>query len=608
MSYPVEGFSVVSHNGQVIVFGGLDSRGNLCNAVWKLQGIDSSEGKLLELRCKGSTPVPQFHHSAEVHKGEMYVLMGKTKGDNNNAILQILNLTSLTWRDVVTTGKPPPSRVAKSCLITHKLFTFGETDSDKMHVLDIETMHWDSDNFLRSVSGHAMHTLGNKLLLYGGIQRGRDNNSKTILSFDTSTQAHLKLNFTDITDSVAKAVALYDFTPKENERHLLAFKEGDLINLLPDEEENSKTAQHWAKALRGGGLESFVQRDYIKIISESSLVRPTMVMDDRKLTKSDLGKRIQILETGDVVSVVERQQGRLGYKSIPREQYTEWEKKFIPRDEQQPIGRSHCSSCIIDDNFLFVWSGISSNKTHLQDGWLLNTEDWSWSRISDDKPPSPGCVGTPACSVAGVACIPDLVNLIVHCYSLHGGNWKSCKLQPVFLSPLSSSSESSSHSDSSDSCNAITSTVVPSVKEVDSSFAPVTAQRDRVAEVKKLPRSPELTPSPQHKKSEEIPYLGASTSHGSVVASQELVPVSFPQKSVQMSPGSHVGRVTPLPPTSGSPSQTNVSEYLDIPTTIIAGEWGPSSPGWESPRRYRVTPVKTSPSSYHSGNYWTNMS
>eukprot|EP01060_Flectonema_neradi_P005095 TRINITY_DN13385_c0_g1_i1.p1 TRINITY_DN13385_c0_g1~~TRINITY_DN13385_c0_g1_i1.p1 ORF type:complete len:617 (+),score=98.81 TRINITY_DN13385_c0_g1_i1:253-1851(+) len=530
----------------------------------------------------------------------MYVVRGKTNDGKLNDVVQVLNLTTFVWKDVPTTGKPPPPRVAKTCLITHKLFTFGESDCDKMHVLDIENMTWESDNFIRSVSGHAMHSLGTKLLLYGGIQRGKELNSKTIISFDTCSQAHLRLNFTDITDSVAKAVALYDFEPRPNEHHLLSFKEGDLINLLPDDEENSKTSIHWAKALRGGSLESFVQRDYIKVINETSIVRPTMLMDDRKLTKKDLGKRIQILETGDVVAVVERGNDRLGYKSIPREQFTEWEEKFIPRDEQQPIGRSHCSSCVIDEKFLFVWSGVSSNGTHLQDGWLLNTEDWSWSRISDDKPPSPGCIGTPACSIDGVAYIPDLVNLVVHCYSMLDGVWRSCKLQPIMLPPPSSSSSSSSsnETDSSDSCNEITSvteklTSVRTANGVNSSFAAV----DEMSEARKPPMSSELAPSRERSR------VSSPTRKSEATASRASAPSYVPQESIQRSPSeSYVGRITPLPPVSESPSR--VSEHLHIPTSIAAGEWGPSSPGWESPKRYMVNPIKLSPSCFHSGNYW----
>lgn len=141
-----------AENGRIFIIGGWLGTGPLATSDMHVLDI-SAGGRLLrwyQPPIKGTPPGPCNMHSADYvpNNREVYVFRGGNGREYLND-LHALNVTTMTWRRVATTGEIPQQRANHSSAMleeTCELFIFGGWNGTErlndIHILDTVTSTW----------------------------------------------------------------------------------------------------------------------------------------------------------------------------------------------------------------------------------------------------------------------------------------------------------------------------------------------------------------------------------------------------------------------------------------------------------------------------------
>ncbi|KAJ8619402.1 hypothetical protein MRB53_027931 [Persea americana] len=144
----------------------------------------------------GFNPSERWGHSACYSNGVVYVFGGCCGGLHFSDVL-MLNLDTMAWSSLSTTGQLPGSRDSHSAvLVEHKMIIFGGTNGCKkvndLHVLDLRTNEWSQP----ICKGHPpspreSHTAtvvgGDRLVVFGGSGEGEGNYLNDVHVLDLKT-------------------------------------------------------------------------------------------------------------------------------------------------------------------------------------------------------------------------------------------------------------------------------------------------------------------------------------------------------------------------------------------------------------------------------------
>ena len=147
----------------------------------------------------GQGPGPRDSHSAVI-LGQHMVVFGGTNGSKKVNDLHILDLGSKEWTRPECRGSPPSPRESHTATLLgdDKLVIFGGSGEGEtnylndLHVLDLKTMRWTSpevkgDTTPAPRDSHSAVAIGNKLIVYGGDCGDRYHGDIDILDMDTLT-------------------------------------------------------------------------------------------------------------------------------------------------------------------------------------------------------------------------------------------------------------------------------------------------------------------------------------------------------------------------------------------------------------------------------------
>ena len=165
-------------NGRIIIIGGWLGTGPLAASDMHVLDI-SSGGRLLrwyQPAVKGTPPGPCNMHSADyvAANKEVYVFRGGNGHEYLND-LHALNVETLSWREVITTGAVPEQRANHSSAVleeTGELFIFGTQRLNDIHILDTATSVWTFPKIGGVLphprAGMTLTALRGRLYLFGG--------------------------------------------------------------------------------------------------------------------------------------------------------------------------------------------------------------------------------------------------------------------------------------------------------------------------------------------------------------------------------------------------------------------------------------------------------
>ncbi|KAJ0979943.1 hypothetical protein J5N97_015417 [Dioscorea zingiberensis] len=132
----------------------------------------------------GFNPSERWGHSACFFEGVIYVFGGCCGGLHFSDVLT-LNLETMAWKSLVTTGQKPGNRDSHStALVGHKMVVLGGTNGSKkvndLHILDLRTNEWTKPNYKGTPpsprESHTATVFGeDKLVIFGGSGEGEAN-------------------------------------------------------------------------------------------------------------------------------------------------------------------------------------------------------------------------------------------------------------------------------------------------------------------------------------------------------------------------------------------------------------------------------------------------
>ncbi|KAL0552405.1 hypothetical protein IC582_011514 [Cucumis melo] len=149
-------------------------------------GGETSKKKAMWLYPKvmGFTPSERWGHSACYYQGNVYVFGGCCGGLHFSDVL-VLNLDTMIWTNLVTTGQGPGPRDSHGALIVgNQMIVFGGTNGSKkvndLHILDLSTKEWVQPeckgNPPSPRESHTATLVGDdKLVIFGGSGEGESN-------------------------------------------------------------------------------------------------------------------------------------------------------------------------------------------------------------------------------------------------------------------------------------------------------------------------------------------------------------------------------------------------------------------------------------------------
>jgi leucine-zipper-like transcriptional regulator 1 len=169
-------------NGRIVIIGGWLGTGPLAASDTHILDV-SCGGQVLrwyQPTIHGTPPGPCNMHSADyvAHSGEVYVFRGGNGREYLND-LHALNVKTLTWREVATTGEIPQQRANHSSAVldeTCELFIFGGWNGTErlndIHILDTITSTWTFPKIHGILphprAGMTLTALRGRLYLFGG--------------------------------------------------------------------------------------------------------------------------------------------------------------------------------------------------------------------------------------------------------------------------------------------------------------------------------------------------------------------------------------------------------------------------------------------------------
>jgi hypothetical protein len=131
------------------------------------------------LQTTGEQPGSRDSHSAVI-VGERMVIFGGTNGFKKINELHVLDLQSGEWTQPAVEGNPPSARESHSATLVgdSKMVIFGGSGEGKgnylndVHVLDVKAMKWISPEVRGETpakrDSHSAVAVGNKIVVYGG--------------------------------------------------------------------------------------------------------------------------------------------------------------------------------------------------------------------------------------------------------------------------------------------------------------------------------------------------------------------------------------------------------------------------------------------------------
>lgn len=133
--------ATMTSTGSVIVFGGRNSPTNVSNICYQLNSIDSLSGddktwQLQVANTKGHLPQPRYKHSAVstwMTDGSEVIVVFGGRSDNGEALDSccMLDVSSLTWREITIDGQTPTARFSHSSFAWQgNVFIVGGLGSD----------------------------------------------------------------------------------------------------------------------------------------------------------------------------------------------------------------------------------------------------------------------------------------------------------------------------------------------------------------------------------------------------------------------------------------------------------------------------------------------
>jgi hypothetical protein len=169
-------------NARIIIVGGWLGTGPLAASDMHVLDISNAGRRLrwYQPPVKGTPPGPCNMHSADYvsARKEVYVFRGGNGREYLND-LHALNVTTMVWRRVETTGEIPQQRANHSSAIleeTGELFIFGGWNGTErlndIHILDTETSNWTRPRAGGTLphprAGMTLTALRGRLYLFGG--------------------------------------------------------------------------------------------------------------------------------------------------------------------------------------------------------------------------------------------------------------------------------------------------------------------------------------------------------------------------------------------------------------------------------------------------------
>ncbi|KAH3766106.1 rab9 effector protein with kelch motifs [Pelomyxa schiedti] len=161
------------YSGSVVLFGGFDGS-NRHNEVYVL---DLATLTWRQVRTSGQEPEHLSHHTTSIFGNQLIVFGGLNDAGKIRNELYMLDLCTMTWARPELTGSPPGPRLSSSSAVYgHKFWVFGGYDGksrmNDVHCLDFSTMRWSRP----VISGqppcprysHSMTKDRNFLLVFGG--------------------------------------------------------------------------------------------------------------------------------------------------------------------------------------------------------------------------------------------------------------------------------------------------------------------------------------------------------------------------------------------------------------------------------------------------------
>ncbi|GMN44040.1 hypothetical protein TIFTF001_013235 [Ficus carica] len=194
------GHSACFSQGILYVFGGCC--GGLHFSDVLLLNLDTMVWNALV--STGQGPGPRDSHSAVV-VGQRMIVFGGTNGSKKVNDLHILDLLTKEWIQPECSGTPPSPRESHTTTLVsdEKLVIFGGSGEGEgnylndLHVLDLKSMTWTSPEVNGDIpvprDSHSAVAIGNKLFVYGGDCGDRYNGDVDMLDINTLTWSRLSV-------------------------------------------------------------------------------------------------------------------------------------------------------------------------------------------------------------------------------------------------------------------------------------------------------------------------------------------------------------------------------------------------------------------------------
>nr|GMD46970.1 host cell factor 2-like isoform X1 [Ipomoea batatas] len=196
------GHSACYCNGLVYVFGGC--RGGLHFSDVLVLNLETMGWNILVTTGQG--PGPRDSHGAVV-VGHKMIVFGGTNGCKKVNDLHVLDLRTLEWTQPECQGIPPLPRESHTATLVgdSRVVVFGGSGQGEanylndLHVLDLKTMRWTSPEVRGSYmpaprDSHSAVALDNKLFVYGGDCGDRYQGEVDVLDIDTFTWSRLDVH------------------------------------------------------------------------------------------------------------------------------------------------------------------------------------------------------------------------------------------------------------------------------------------------------------------------------------------------------------------------------------------------------------------------------
>ncbi|XP_058189980.1 uncharacterized protein LOC131307481 isoform X2 [Rhododendron vialii] len=161
-----------------------------------LGGDVANKAMWLYPKIMGFNPTERWGHSASYSDGFIYVFGGCCGGLHFSDVI-VLNLDTMAWTTLVTTGQSPGPRDSHSAvLVGHRMIVFGGTNGSKkvndLHILDLRTSEWTRPD-CKGVppsprESHTATLIGDeKLVIFGGSGEGDTNYLNDLHVLDLKT-------------------------------------------------------------------------------------------------------------------------------------------------------------------------------------------------------------------------------------------------------------------------------------------------------------------------------------------------------------------------------------------------------------------------------------